>query len=817
MSEEGFLQAIAEAPEDDTPRLVYADWLEEHGQPERAEFIRLQCELARVEEDEVHPAQEDRVRELEKAHREEWLADLPAPEGVHWGFHRGLPEELRVGTFTVLRKRAKTLFRAPVRRLQVQKWRHVGALAGLPQLAGLTRLDLSFHTVSPAGAYALASSPYLANLTELVLQDVKLRDEGLKALAAWGHPGRLRLLDVSFNPLREAGARALGASSSLAGLRTLQIGNTEIGPEGVEALAALQALENLTDLGVDSLDMGDAGAFALAGSPWLKRLARLDLSQSDLTPEGVRALARSPNLAGLTAVTFWSDGFGDEGLEAMADSPTWERLAHLKLGHVEGITGKGVAALARCRAFARLEVFEVLRPRLGLEGARALARRGVWPHLWKLRVYGAGLGEEGAEAFAAGSPFPRLEDLDLSGNEIGDRGAKALASCRHWRHLRELDLGDNALGDAGTAALAASPLLAPLTDLDLTENAATLNNSSLAYFALYQLTHEREHFTRGLDRLDRALALKPTDSILLRNAVAAVLENALQDVIGPGVSWKVLKRGSGLDVLPFLYGDQAGRRKYEERVRNHPGVIKARSYLEKLMVLAPKGAGGYSEMAALCAYTHDLDGLRDVWARLGKVELDLADARRESLEFYAGKKDAKRLTDLKNALARQDQVVAAARKVKGVTFAVAGVGLVYLRISAASRGQEPDASALVGLAEQAHKAAPSDATRSALVSALLFRAHQALSKEDKAYAERAARTRRSLGMTLLNYVLAEGASWRRRRGPTPTSSGPWRSSSSRARPCPTSGARGAGRCCAGRTRRRRPRSRRRSRPTSGGR
>src|SRR5207247_2362789 len=30
-------------PEDNTPRLVLADWLEENGDPDRAEFIRLQC------------------------------------------------------------------------------------------------------------------------------------------------------------------------------------------------------------------------------------------------------------------------------------------------------------------------------------------------------------------------------------------------------------------------------------------------------------------------------------------------------------------------------------------------------------------------------------------------------------------------------------------------------------------------------------------------------------------------------------------------------------------------------------------------------
>jgi uncharacterized protein (TIGR02996 family) len=45
----GFLDAILADPGDDTPRLVYADWLEEYGQAERGEFIRVQCELARHE------------------------------------------------------------------------------------------------------------------------------------------------------------------------------------------------------------------------------------------------------------------------------------------------------------------------------------------------------------------------------------------------------------------------------------------------------------------------------------------------------------------------------------------------------------------------------------------------------------------------------------------------------------------------------------------------------------------------------------------------------------------------------------------------
>jgi uncharacterized protein (TIGR02996 family) len=37
--DDAFLQAILEAPEDDTPRLIYADWLDEHGELARDEWI----------------------------------------------------------------------------------------------------------------------------------------------------------------------------------------------------------------------------------------------------------------------------------------------------------------------------------------------------------------------------------------------------------------------------------------------------------------------------------------------------------------------------------------------------------------------------------------------------------------------------------------------------------------------------------------------------------------------------------------------------------------------------------------------------------
>jgi uncharacterized protein (TIGR02996 family) len=45
---EALLRGILECPEDDTARLVYADWLDEQGERERAEFVRVQIELAKT-------------------------------------------------------------------------------------------------------------------------------------------------------------------------------------------------------------------------------------------------------------------------------------------------------------------------------------------------------------------------------------------------------------------------------------------------------------------------------------------------------------------------------------------------------------------------------------------------------------------------------------------------------------------------------------------------------------------------------------------------------------------------------------------------
>jgi uncharacterized protein (TIGR02996 family) len=68
-----FLADIRKDPDDDAPRLVFADWLEDEGDPARAEFIRVQCALAHLEEDD--PRRDDlgrRELELLAVHSCRW-------------------------------------------------------------------------------------------------------------------------------------------------------------------------------------------------------------------------------------------------------------------------------------------------------------------------------------------------------------------------------------------------------------------------------------------------------------------------------------------------------------------------------------------------------------------------------------------------------------------------------------------------------------------------------------------------------------------------------------------------------------------------
>jgi uncharacterized protein (TIGR02996 family) len=71
--EEGFLRQLLDHPDDDTTRLIYADWLEEHGD-RRAEYLRLEVELAGLrEEDERYGAVERLLQEMRPGIDPAWI------------------------------------------------------------------------------------------------------------------------------------------------------------------------------------------------------------------------------------------------------------------------------------------------------------------------------------------------------------------------------------------------------------------------------------------------------------------------------------------------------------------------------------------------------------------------------------------------------------------------------------------------------------------------------------------------------------------------------------------------------------------------
>src|SRR5262249_37364719 len=87
---DAFVLAIAQSPEDDSLRLMFADWLEDQGDP-RGELIRVQCALARAGPDLERTELKNRERQLLPEHSAE---GAPPPSGPadHCRVRRGFAE-----------------------------------------------------------------------------------------------------------------------------------------------------------------------------------------------------------------------------------------------------------------------------------------------------------------------------------------------------------------------------------------------------------------------------------------------------------------------------------------------------------------------------------------------------------------------------------------------------------------------------------------------------------------------------------------------------------------------------------------------------
>ncbi|MCI0704840.1 MAG: TIGR02996 domain-containing protein [Planctomycetia bacterium] len=82
LAHETHLQAIFDLPDDDQPRLAYADFLEANGNPDRAQLIRVECELAAIVN---QPQQSERYHHLRIEERQ--LIDRLYPGRQQWQPH----------------------------------------------------------------------------------------------------------------------------------------------------------------------------------------------------------------------------------------------------------------------------------------------------------------------------------------------------------------------------------------------------------------------------------------------------------------------------------------------------------------------------------------------------------------------------------------------------------------------------------------------------------------------------------------------------------------------------------------------------------
>jgi uncharacterized protein (TIGR02996 family) len=377
----GLMQAVLDAPDDDTVRLVFADWMQDHGEETWAEFIRVQCEIAYMDgtEGDRLTVLARRERELWEAHHIQWCADLPKWSRGKVAFRRGFPTIVSCTPPQWISGRKLTR-RAPIRALRLTK-------------------------VAPTQLAALVATEHLAGVQALSIPaDRSELPQVLEHFSGSACAAGLQVLDLPFRQYHpgsttgDALARAL-AASKFTRLECLYLGCEEIGPDGVTALAQSPVLANVHKLELGDNPIGDAGARALAGSPHLANLTALGVGCCQISSDGVAALAGSPHLAKLTHLNLWSCELTAEGVEVLADSPYLTRLAAL--------TFDGA--------------------RLGLDGVRALAGSANMAHLTYLRLVNCHDIDSTLRILVESPHLSRLRTLQFAGGHLLPESLRCLA------------------------------------------------------------------------------------------------------------------------------------------------------------------------------------------------------------------------------------------------------------------------------------------------------------------------------------------------------------------------------------------------------
>ena len=191
---EQLLEDVLSSPDEDAPRLAYADACEDRGDEIRARFIRLQIEAIH-KKIENHPTSYEpalSAYELIDVHGPAWASSI-RERVASYSFYRGFVESIKIDASKFLDSAPELYSLAPVRKL---------VLTGVRQVAE-----------------RLFSSPHLERIVSLHMEFQKLGDREIEMLAASPYVRRLVYLGLSANEITLAGVEALAASTKLPSLK----------------------------------------------------------------------------------------------------------------------------------------------------------------------------------------------------------------------------------------------------------------------------------------------------------------------------------------------------------------------------------------------------------------------------------------------------------------------------------------------------------------------------------------------------------------------------------------------------------------------
>jgi hypothetical protein len=283
---------------------------------------------------------------------------------------------------------------------------------------------------------------------------------------------------------------------------------------------------------------------------------------------------------------------------------------------------------------------------------------------------------------------------------------------------------------------------------------SSLNNGGLVWLSLYRVTGDKAAFDKGIQQIEKAVALAPSDSVLMFNTAYLLHEAAAADLIGKAINITALQLSASLDLLRYLYRNDKERNVWIQRVRKHAGIKRSDEYFEKAMLLAPQNAGSYFQVAATRVFLRDAEGLKALFERLRTANVDTADLEKNTLDYIRGKDLDKTRRQKQADVARLRKAIATLQGRKDATFAVACCRLSSDLIALGTIDERVDVDEIVRLAEDAHEAAPSSGTLHSLINALAYRAVGALAAKSPPDADKVKKSRRTMSALYLLAALA---------------------------------------------------------------